>query len=109
MTLSTKRVIRISVAVQSRPDGAYLLTSDMNVAPEEVRSINDALEIVNACDAPASENAKSASIRPVGRVVTREDLPRLGCEIGIQTEDDQNWVLDPVLMLAKGRKLYAAF
>lgn len=39
--------IRISVAIQARPDGTYLLTSDMDVAPEEVKSIEDALETID--------------------------------------------------------------
>lgn len=47
MISTAKRQIRIAVAVQSRPDGSHLLTSDMDVAPVEVKSIDDALEIIN--------------------------------------------------------------
>lgn len=48
MVTTAKRQIRIAVAVQARPDGSHLLTSDMDVAAAEVKSIDDALEIINA-------------------------------------------------------------
>lgn len=48
MTEAEKRQIKIAVAVQDQPDGTYHLTNDMGVAAVEVKSIDDALEIVNA-------------------------------------------------------------
>lgn len=43
-----KRQIRIAVAAQLQPDGTYRLTSDFGVAPEEVKSIEEALDVINA-------------------------------------------------------------
>lgn len=64
MAQTEKRQIRIAVAVQARPDGTHLLTSDMGVASEEVKSIDDALEIIDAWAKIrlAREDAKGAEI-----------------------------------------------
>jgi hypothetical protein len=47
--------------------------------------------------------AKDKGVRPVGRVVTRDDYPHMACEIGLACLDDSMWVLDPEILLAKGR------
>ena len=54
--------------------------------------------------------AAERDVRPIGRVVTHEDLPTMSktIEVGIQTDDDPVWVLDPRQMTAKGRKIFAA-
>jgi hypothetical protein len=54
--------------------------------------------------------AAAKNVRPIGRVVTHEDLPLMtrNIEIGIQTDDDPLWVISPKLMVAKGRKIFAA-
>jgi hypothetical protein len=52
-----------------------------------------------------SDLAKERGLRPYGRVVTREDLPYMACEIGIQCVDDPFWVIDPKQMLEKGQRL----
>lgn len=59
---------------------------------------------------PVAELARAKGVRPVGRVITHEDLPTMTAriEVGIQTDDDPAWVLNPVEMLAKGRKILAA-
>lgn len=58
----------------------------------------------------AAELAASKRVRPVGRVVAHQDLPSMSktIEVGIQTDDDPVWVLDPEQMIAKGRKIFAA-
>lgn len=48
MADAVAKQIRIAVAIQARPDGTYLLTSDMDVPPVEVKSIDDALERIDA-------------------------------------------------------------
>lgn len=50
--------------------------------------------------------ANEKTVRPLGRVVTREDLPLMGIELGIQADDDISWVLDPAQMIAKGKKIF---
>lgn len=53
--------------------------------------------------------AAEKRVRPVGRVVTHEDLPSMSkaIEVGIQVDDDLVWVMDPRQMIAKGRKIYS--
>lgn len=64
MTPIEKPQIVIAVAVQSRPDGTYLLTNDMGTVPETVESIDDVLEMVNswAKIRLAQADAKNAEI-----------------------------------------------
>lgn len=52
--------------------------------------------------------ARGRDLRPIGQLVTKDTLPHLVCELGIQLLDDPSWVLDPLLMLSKGRAIYAA-
>lgn len=57
----------------------------------------------------AGKLAMDKGIRPIGRIVTREDLPHMSVResvFGVQTLDDPHWVLSPITMLEKGRKLY---
>jgi hypothetical protein len=59
----------------------------------------------------AGKDAINKGIRPLGKIVTREDLPHMSVhhgEFNLQTLDDPHWVLSPALMLEKGRKLYFA-
>lgn len=58
---------------------------------------------------PVAGLAAERNVRSIGRVITHEDLPSMAqtIEIGIRTDDDPLWVLDPKLMLAKGRKIFA--
>lgn len=58
----------------------------------------------------AAELAQERGIRPFGHVITHDDLPTLASnlQVAIQTDDDPTWVVDPALMIAKGRKIYAA-
>ncbi|KGG87705.1 hypothetical protein P245_19835 [Comamonas thiooxydans] len=47
MPNTEKREIRIAVAVLDQPDGTFVLTNDFGLPSEEVKSIDDALEIVD--------------------------------------------------------------
>lgn len=62
--MTEKRQIRLAVAIQSRPDGTHMLSCDMKVAPKEVKSLDDALEYINAWAKIrlAQEDAKGAEI-----------------------------------------------
>lgn len=57
---------------------------------------------------PTGDAAQERGVRPLGRVVTKADLPHMACEVGVQTEDDPSWVMDPIQMIGKGRKIFAA-
>ncbi len=55
----------------------------------------------------AAENG----VRPLGRVVTREDLPTMSEQdgpLGVQTLDAAWWVLSPATVLAKGGRFWRA-
>ena len=55
--------------------------------------------------------ATTKGIRPIGRVVTREDLPHMHTDdsgFGVQTLDDAEWVINPTIFTEKGRILYLA-
>lgn len=54
--------------------------------------------------------AERRNVRPIGRVVTHEDLLTMSAavKIGIQTLDDPLWVIDPATILTKGRLLLPA-
>lgn len=54
--------------------------------------------------------ASAKGVRPIGHVITHQDLPTMtgNMEVGIQTDDDPAWVLNPAEMLAKGRKIHVA-
>lgn len=59
----------------------------------------------------AGKPAIDKGVRPLGKIVSQEDLPYMSVregELNLQTLDDPNWVLSPALMLKKGRKLYFA-
>lgn len=52
----------------------------------------------------ASDLARKGNIRPLGRVVTQEDLPHMtGTALGIQLIDDPTWVIDPAFAISKGK------
>lgn len=52
----------------------------------------------------AGDFARENGIRPLGRVVTREDLPQMaGTAVGVQLIDDPSWVIDPAFAMAKGK------
>lgn len=54
--------------------------------------------------------ASKRGVRPVGRVVTQEDLPSMSTVEGpcnIQCLDDAAWLLSPDTMLRKGREIRA--
>ena len=55
---------------------------------------------------PIGDVARARGVRPLGRVVTKADLPHMACEVGVQTEDDPSWVVDPLQMIGKGRKIF---
>lgn len=49
--------------------------------------------------------ARENQIRPLGRVVTRDDLPEMASTaVGVQLIDDPTWVIDPAFAIAKGKK-----
>jgi hypothetical protein len=45
-------------------------------------------------------------IRPLGRVVNKNTLPHMACQLGIQVVDDPAWAIDPVTALSKGREFF---
>ena len=57
---------------------------------------------------PTGDTARERGVRSVGRVVIKAELPRMACDVGVQTEDDPSWVVDPIQMIGKGRKIFAA-
>jgi hypothetical protein len=54
----------------------------------------------------AGQGAIDKGFRPLGRVVTRDDLPHMGTALGIQLVDDPMWVIDPAVGLSKGREFF---
>lgn len=56
------------------------------------------------------ELAARGQVRPIGRVITRDDLPTMSkrTRLAVQTVDDPTWVIDPAVVLAKGGSLYRA-
>lgn len=58
---------------------------------------------------PTGDLAKEKGLRPLAKVVTKEDLPNMGDgPIGLQLLDDPMWVMNPELAMSKGRKFFAA-
>ena len=57
----------------------------------------------------AGDFARENSIRALGMVVTREDLPQMtSTAAGIQLLDDPTWVIDPAFAIAKGKTFVSA-
>lgn len=52
--------------------------------------------------------ARENRIRPLGKVVTRDDLPQMATAVGVQLIDDPMWVIDPAVAIAKGKKFTMA-
>ena len=52
----------------------------------------------------AGEYARENQIRPLGKVVTSDDLPQMASTaVGVQIVDDPTWVIDPAFAIAKGK------
>lgn len=52
--------------------------------------------------------AKSRHLRPIGKVVTKDDLPHIGgVALGLQLLDDPTWVIDPARAIESGRLYFA--
>jgi hypothetical protein len=57
---------------------------------------------------PWGENAIEKGIRPVGRVVTRDDLPNMSTHEGpfnVLVLDSPHWVISPHTVLRKGHEM----
>jgi hypothetical protein len=54
--------------------------------------------------APNRPSPTGANIRPLGKVVTRDDLPQMtATAVGVQLIDDPMWVINPAFAIAKGK------
>ncbi len=59
---------------------------------------------------PAGDLARKRNLRALGKVVTREDLPKMSSTttVGVQLLDDPLWVIDPAFAMSKGKSFTLA-
>ena len=106
----------------------FVVNNDLNAVSARIFSIIDAVTskrtVINISDLTrglfvswdwatglSGTLATSKGIRPIGRVVTRDDLPHMhtdDSDLGVQTLDDPNWIINPSIFTEKGRILYLA-
>jgi hypothetical protein len=53
-------------------------------------------------------HAKNSKLRPIGRVVDRNEYPYMACELAVAILDDPSWVIDPRTALEKSIKFFAS-
>ena len=60
---------------------------------------------------PTGDLARKRNLRALGKVVTREDLPKMSSTttVAVQLLDDPLWVIDPAFAIAKGKTFTLVF